>query len=124
MADLRLVCLHGLGKGPVGPGRRPAGLEACGRVAVPSLPGGSPPALDPAPDTVLIGHSLGGHHDGRGDHDRLELLLPALREGPVDELERDGGARAAQERRDDRDDQRASTPWRNPITNVGSTSPP
>ncbi len=60
MADLRLVCLHGLGRGPSDWDAVRPGLEACGRVSVPSLPGGSPPALDLAPDTVLIGHSLGG----------------------------------------------------------------
>ena len=60
MADLRLVCLHGLGRGRSDWDAVRPGLEACGRVSVPCLPRGSPPALDLAPDTVLIGHSLGG----------------------------------------------------------------
>jgi pimeloyl-ACP methyl ester carboxylesterase len=65
MADLPLVCLHGLGRGPSDwDGVRPR-LEAHGRTSAPALPRRPASALAVAaraipPDAVVVGHSMGG----------------------------------------------------------------
>lgn len=65
MADQRLVCLHGLGRGPSDWDAVRKRLEAHGTVATPALPRRAPAALAVAERTVsrgavVIGHSMGG----------------------------------------------------------------
>jgi pimeloyl-ACP methyl ester carboxylesterase len=65
MADLRLVCLHGLGRGPADWDAVRARLSAHWTVVTPVLPRDPASALAAAeravaPDTVLVGHSMGG----------------------------------------------------------------
>jgi pimeloyl-ACP methyl ester carboxylesterase len=65
MADLRLVCLHGLGRGPSDWDAVRARLSAHGTVMAPVLPRDPAAALAAAgravaPGTVLVGHSMGG----------------------------------------------------------------
>jgi pimeloyl-ACP methyl ester carboxylesterase len=58
MVDLRIVCLHGLGRGPGDWDAVLPALQAHGPVAAPDLRSGRLPAASPG--TVLIGHSKGG----------------------------------------------------------------
>lgn len=65
MAELRLVCLHGLGRGPSDWDAVRGRLSAHGTVATPALPRDPAAALATAeravaPGTILIGHSMGG----------------------------------------------------------------
>jgi len=65
MTDLRLVCLHGLGRGPSDWDAVRARLSAHGTVVTPALPRDPAAALAAAqravaPGTVLLGHSMGG----------------------------------------------------------------
>ena len=66
MADLRIVCLHGLGRGPSDWDAVRGRLSAHGTVVTPALPRDPAAALAAAeraaapPGTVLIGHSMGG----------------------------------------------------------------
>jgi pimeloyl-ACP methyl ester carboxylesterase len=65
MADLRLVCLHGLGRGPSDWDAARGRLETHGPVTTPTLPRDADAALAAAraaiaPGTVAIDHSLGG----------------------------------------------------------------
>lgn len=65
MAGLRLVCLHGLGRGPSDWDAVRSRLEAHGTVAAPALPRDAAAALRAAqsavaPGAILIGHSMGG----------------------------------------------------------------
>jgi probable HAF family extracellular repeat protein len=65
MADLRLVCLHGLGRGPADWDAVRGRLEIHGPVRTPALPRDADAALAAAraaiaPGTVVIGHSIGG----------------------------------------------------------------
>ena len=65
MADLRIVCLHGLGRGPSDWDAVRGRLLAHGTVVTPAVPREPAAALAAAeraaaPSTVLIGHSMGG----------------------------------------------------------------
>lgn len=65
MAELRLVCLHGLGRGPSDWDAVRGRLETHGAVAAPALPRDAAAALAVAqravgPGATLIGHSMGG----------------------------------------------------------------
>ncbi len=65
MADLRIVCLHGLGRGPSDWDAVRGRLSALGTVVTPALPRDPAAALAAAeravaPSTLLFGHSMGG----------------------------------------------------------------
>ncbi|HSD01835.1 MAG TPA: alpha/beta hydrolase [Gaiellales bacterium] len=65
MADLRVVCLHGLGRSPSDWDAVGARLRAHGTLVTPALPPHPSAALAAAeravaPGTVIVGHSMGG----------------------------------------------------------------
>jgi pimeloyl-ACP methyl ester carboxylesterase len=65
VADLRVVCLHGLGRSPSDWDAVAARLGAYGTVVTPALPSHASAALAVAeravaPGTVVVGHSMGG----------------------------------------------------------------
>lgn len=65
VSELRLVCLHGLGRGPSDWNAVRERLQAYGTVATPALPRSSSAATAVAtravaPGAVVIGHSMGG----------------------------------------------------------------